>query len=171
MSQKCPANLVKSIFLNLPDVVPDLQLHPWLAAVRSHGQKFGYSNFHWTTISLLGFTAELLLAKNKGKKYSIGDYVVVSITYFTVQVYLLRKQEIGWDVLDGKVAELQIGTSLDVEGFVRRNSLTMNDVKNFIIQVADGWIPWRKVNNNSTEAPSSGKEHLCVFHGPNGAKK
>uniref|UniRef100_A0AC34QWF0 Uncharacterized protein n=1 Tax=Panagrolaimus sp. JU765 TaxID=591449 RepID=A0AC34QWF0_9BILA len=138
MSQKCPANLVKSIFLNLPDVVPDLQLHPWLAAVRSHGQKFGFSNFHWTTISMLGFTAQLLLAKNKGKKYSIGDYVVVSSTDFAA--HLLRKQAVGWDVLDGKVAELQIGTSLDVEGFVRRNNLTMNDVKNFIIQAVDGPI-------------------------------
>lgn len=94
MSQKCPANLVKSIFLNLPDVVSDLQLHPWLAAVRSHEQKFGFSNFHCHFTAW--FHCTIIVGQKSRKKFSIGDFVVVSSTYFAAQVYLLKKQEVGW---------------------------------------------------------------------------
>uniref|UniRef100_A0AC34RCB7 Uncharacterized protein n=1 Tax=Panagrolaimus sp. JU765 TaxID=591449 RepID=A0AC34RCB7_9BILA len=113
----------------------------WFVRIKKQGTKYGYSNFCWSTNLVLGLVLELLEAKKNGKKYEIGDCIVLG-DYLLVppgtlwcQIHILKKQEIGWDVVDGDLAEMDKFLPENFQRFIRRNGLMMHQVKDCFVRV------------------------------------
>lgn len=108
MIKECPPNIVKSIFLNVRDISLAHD-HQRLLKIEIHGKNFGYKNFNWLmTIMILMFIYDLLLQKKRGTNYEVGDYIIIEIqpAKFPGQIHLLKKQKLGWNVVDCKLLQL-----------------------------------------------------------------
>uniref|UniRef100_A0AC34Q8P1 Uncharacterized protein n=1 Tax=Panagrolaimus sp. JU765 TaxID=591449 RepID=A0AC34Q8P1_9BILA len=112
LTKECPPNIVKSVFVNMLAGVKVPNYDVWVVRVKKQAIKYGYSNFCWSTNLVLRMVLVLLEAKKKGKKYEIGDCIVLA-DYLLMpfgtswcHIYILKRQEIGWDVVDGDLAEM-----------------------------------------------------------------
>uniref|UniRef100_A0AC34RBB4 Uncharacterized protein n=1 Tax=Panagrolaimus sp. JU765 TaxID=591449 RepID=A0AC34RBB4_9BILA len=116
------------------------------------GYEFGIGNINFVTDLVIFLTSQLLLAKNAGKKYEIGDYVLVGkficSPVLTGQFHLLQKQEIGWNVVAGR-ADFIRDFSIDAAADFTRTCLddfghNMNCINSYIV----GIHPLLKVTHN-----------------------
>uniref|UniRef100_A0AC34RMH6 Uncharacterized protein n=1 Tax=Panagrolaimus sp. JU765 TaxID=591449 RepID=A0AC34RMH6_9BILA len=107
------------------------------------GYELGTDNIQFVTDLVIFLTSQLLLAKETGKKYEIGDYVLVGkficSPVLTGQFHLLQKQEIGWNVVAGKAGNI-LDFSIDAATDFTRNRLDefgihINQIKSFIIDI------------------------------------
>uniref|UniRef100_A0AC34Q687 Uncharacterized protein n=1 Tax=Panagrolaimus sp. JU765 TaxID=591449 RepID=A0AC34Q687_9BILA len=145
LTKECPPQIVKSIFLNVYGVVSTGDMFDvWLSSFHKMGKAFGYKTPHALPGFVTIFTTELLLAKRKGRKYQIGDCVLfaeASLDY--CQVHLLKKQEIGWDILDGKIITFlrhsNVNTfSRHLRDFLSKNSVSAKQVKDAFVKTNFG---------------------------------
>uniref|UniRef100_A0AC34PXH3 Uncharacterized protein n=1 Tax=Panagrolaimus sp. JU765 TaxID=591449 RepID=A0AC34PXH3_9BILA len=91
--------------------------------VKKYGGQFGYTNFNWSSDLILGFVSDLLLAKENGKTYEIGDYIICGTyaEFMSGEIHLLRKQKVGWDVVSGN-----------------NNGLIVEQVKDIFVSISEG---------------------------------
>uniref|UniRef100_A0AC34Q7C4 Uncharacterized protein n=1 Tax=Panagrolaimus sp. JU765 TaxID=591449 RepID=A0AC34Q7C4_9BILA len=128
--KECPPEVVKSIFLNVYDLVGAEIFFDWLHFVEVVGFQLGYKNFNYSVNFTRIFTTELLRAKQLKKEYKVGDYVIVG-DYIAgyAQIHLLRKQKIGWDVVDGKALLISDLFKQNMDIFFSKSGIKMNQVK------------------------------------------
>uniref|UniRef100_A0AC34R5B2 Uncharacterized protein n=1 Tax=Panagrolaimus sp. JU765 TaxID=591449 RepID=A0AC34R5B2_9BILA len=94
-----------------------------LKMIKEIGYKFGYENICFVTDLVKYLTSNLLIAKKLGRKYEIGDHVlvvkIVSMPVLTGQFCLLKKQEIGWNVVAVKNDIIKDMTSEAMKTFTK----------------------------------------------------
>uniref|UniRef100_A0AC34Q8B1 Uncharacterized protein n=1 Tax=Panagrolaimus sp. JU765 TaxID=591449 RepID=A0AC34Q8B1_9BILA len=67
LTKECPPKFVKSVFLNMLLRCNESNYDLYFEKVKGYAIKFGYTNFNWSSDMILGFVADLLTAKEKGK--------------------------------------------------------------------------------------------------------
>lgn len=78
------------------------------------------------------------MARKKCKNYEIGDFVIIDEHLLKFpdsgQIHLLKKQKIGWNVIDGKVIEFGDTVSV-LEDFFSKNGIKINNVKDIFVKI------------------------------------
>uniref|UniRef100_A0AC34RMD4 Uncharacterized protein n=1 Tax=Panagrolaimus sp. JU765 TaxID=591449 RepID=A0AC34RMD4_9BILA len=147
-----PSHVIKSVVFKT-SVEPNSHAKAtFMKEIIDTGYEFGIGNINFVTDLVIFLTSQLLLAKNAGKKYEIGDYVLVGkficLPVLTGQFHLLRKQEIGWNVVAGK-AGFVLDFGIDAASDFTRNCIdefriNINQIDSFIV----GIHPLLKVTHN-----------------------
>uniref|UniRef100_A0AC34RBC4 DNA-directed RNA polymerase n=1 Tax=Panagrolaimus sp. JU765 TaxID=591449 RepID=A0AC34RBC4_9BILA len=147
-----PNHVIKSVVFK-SSVEPNSQPKAtFMKEIIDTGYEFGIDNIQFVTDLVIFLTSQLLLPKVAGKKYEIGDYVLVgkfiSFPILSGQFHLLQKQEIGWNVVAGKAGFI-LDFSIDAAADFTRTCLDdfgihINQINSFIIDIH----PLLKVTHN-----------------------
>uniref|UniRef100_A0AC34R910 Uncharacterized protein n=1 Tax=Panagrolaimus sp. JU765 TaxID=591449 RepID=A0AC34R910_9BILA len=125
-----PPKLVKSIFLNFNASYEADDLPTMLKLIKNVGKEFGYLNINWVTDLAAFLTTELLMDKIQFKKYEVDDCITISMLgNYNGRIYLLRKQQIGWGILDCQRVFLADVTLENVCELFVKNGIQRHQIK------------------------------------------
>uniref|UniRef100_A0AC34RMZ6 Uncharacterized protein n=1 Tax=Panagrolaimus sp. JU765 TaxID=591449 RepID=A0AC34RMZ6_9BILA len=147
-----PSHIIKSVVFKSSVEPYSGPKAKFMKKIIETGYEFGIDNINFATDLVIFLTSQLLLAKEAGKKYEIGDYVLVGkflcSSNSTGQMHLLRKQEIGWDVMAGKAGFMTDfgfdGTAIFTRSCLDEFGININQINSFIIAIH----PLLKVTHN-----------------------
>uniref|UniRef100_A0AC34QV15 Uncharacterized protein n=1 Tax=Panagrolaimus sp. JU765 TaxID=591449 RepID=A0AC34QV15_9BILA len=141
LEKKFPSNVVKSVVFTLPYQIDNLLKY---SGYKKLAMNYGYENLHPLSDLTSYLTTELLLAKRKGKNYKIGDHVIVGKYVISTEIimagelYLLKKQKIGWDIVkDAYMSYSIFNADVAIRGFetlLRNSEVSFNQIAFFILK-------------------------------------
>uniref|UniRef100_A0AC34RC69 Uncharacterized protein n=1 Tax=Panagrolaimus sp. JU765 TaxID=591449 RepID=A0AC34RC69_9BILA len=128
-----PPKMVKSICLKLNAAVEPDDRPTMAKLIKKIGKEFGYLNINFVPDFAASLTTELFIDKIKVKKYEVDDYITIAMLKDDdARIYLLRKQPIGWDVLDCQKVCRIVVTMGDICGLFVKNGIKRHQIKDVL---------------------------------------